>query len=271
MSTTAQPVPTTHTGVIRDAWRMMTNNYFALAGVALAAFVATILVLLLNIIPVLGQVFSAFLLSLVLGLAFLVALEIGRRTPGPVQAVTGRLSLNRVVELCIVLLPIGILELLIDAAVSFVTLFGAFASMGMRGRGNEMGFLLLVVSPFLIVFVAYLKSWIVVKVMPAACYVLAAPKEAGIAPLTRLRQGWGLSKGRAAGFAIRYWLIVAIGMLIDLVPFLGVTVGRVLFTDPFILAGIVVIYHRLIARDLPGVRPRTRTTADVAAEQAGPY
>jgi hypothetical protein len=250
---------------------MMVNNYFALAGVALAAFVATVLVLLLNVIPLLGQVFSAFLLSLVLGLAFLVALEIGRRTPGPVQAVTARLSLNRVVELCVVLLPIGILELLIDAAVSFVTLFGFAASIGMRGRGSDMGFLFLAITPFLMVFVAYLKSWIVVKVMPAACYVLAAPKEAGIAPLTRLRQGWSLSRGRAAGFALRYWLIVTIGLLIDLVPFLGVTVGRVLFTDPFILAGIVVIYHRLIARDLPGVRPRARSTADVVAEQAGPY
>ena len=271
MSQTVGSAPSTPTGVIRDAWRMMVNNYFALAGVALAAFVATILVMLLNIIPVLGQVFSAFLLSLVVGLAFLVALEIGRRTPGPVQAVMGRLSLNRVVELCIVLLPIGILDLLIDSAVSAFTLFMTFASFGMRRGGDEMAYLLLAVSPFLIVLVAYLKAWIVIKVMPAACYVLAVPKEAAIAPLTRLRQGWALSSGRAGGFAIRYWLLVAIGMLIDLVPFLGITVGRVLFTDPLVLSGLVVVYHRLIARDLPGLRPRVRTTADVAAEQAGPY
>lgn len=258
-------------GVVRDAWRLMVNNYFALAGVALAAFVATIAVLLLNVIPVLGQVFSAFLMSLVVGLAFLVALEIGRRTSGPVQAVAGRLSLNRIVELCIVLLPLGILELLIDAAVSFFTLFFGLASSGFRRGGEGMMMLMIVLGPLMIVMAAYLKAWIVVKVMPAACYVLAAPKEAAISPLTRLRQGWSLSQGRARGLAVRFWLIVTVGMLVDLVPFLGITVGRVLFTDPFVLAGIVVIYHRLIGRDLPGLQPRARSSADVAAETAGPY
>lgn len=263
-ATSPDPLSTSK-GVIGDSWRLLFRNYWQFAILGVVYVVVGIVISLLNLIPLLGQLLGVFLSSLVFGLAMLIALAIARREDNAFGRVATSLAPQRLLELAIAMVPIGLLGVLEYIAEWWALVIG-LGGFAYFEAGALFGLPGLIVALLFVVVFAY----VTVKLAFTAYFIAAVPAEAAMAPLARMRQSASLTKGRTSGFVIAYLLVKIVGGLFSLIPLLGPIVIGAAFTIPFEFAALVVIYHRLTARALPGLTKRQVTAADKSAETVKP-
>lgn len=252
-------------GTIGASFRLLFRNYwsFAVLGVVLA--LARIFIGLLNYIPLLGQVLGIFLWSLVYGLALLAALGIARREASPYDRVGAVLAPKRLLELAVVMVPVG----LVLVAATLTRQF--FFWTGMVGSMMAQSMLVLNMPVLLAAIVfAMIEAYVLIKVAFSAFFVAAVPPDASAAPFARMRQSMKLSRGRAFGLALSYLLVTILGAFFDLIPIIGSVIIAAALILPLKLAALIVIYHKLIDRPLEGLGRQVRTAADEAADEVKP-
>ena len=250
-----------HKSVVADAWRLLFRNYWSFAILGVATTAAYLLLAWLNFIPVLGQLLSAFLYGIVHAMSLIAALYIARRSDNVAGSTVSHLSGARAVEYGLMLLPLGLISV-IGQWIYRTILFGGLFT----GTLESIGFVLLPISILFFVFVVY----VTLRLSFTAYYAAGVPADASIDPLKRLSQSWKLTSVKTWAFVGQYFLIMLVAALLMFIPFIGPTLLSAVFATPFELAGIVVIYHRLTSRPIPGLEKREKTEADKAADEAAP-
>ena len=253
-------------GVVGDSFRLLIRNYWPMAILCVAWVVADLLLGLLFFIPLLGQLLMIFLFSLLFGTGFLISLAITRREPSFMTYLSKALAPARFAELAIVLAPLAI------AAIAFsmlgrVVRFGGLIASGAAENWAPMFILMIVVG----IPVFLLNIWLTLKFSFAPAFVAAAPPAAPIAPLQRMKQSIALSRGRSWSFMWGIILAMLASVVFGFIPIVGPIVVEALFVQPYLFCVMVVIYHRLIGRELEGLKPRApKPAAEAEAEQSGP-
>ena len=263
--TTGPIMPSGPQGDLRSSFVLLFRNYWPLALVGVALVVARLALSVIGFIPLLGQLLGMFLHSLLFGLALLVALAIARRMSSPFALLGSVMSPARLLELAVVLVPLGLIEVLRMMVYRWVA-FGTLVSMGssqtvIAGQlvfyGALFGF-------------AILAAWVLVKLAFAPFYVAATPDGASAAPFARMKQSMALSRGKSLRLAIVYIVIQFLGAFFNFIPLLGDIIIAAALTVPLQLCAIIVIYHRLTNRPLEGLTRKTKSAADTAAEDVAP-
>jgi hypothetical protein len=250
--------------IIGNSFALLFRNYWLLALVGTSIYVAGLIVFGLNFVPVIGQLLGMFLYSLAFSLGMLVALGVARREPSVFIYLTPVLNGNRLVELAIALVPIGLLAVFKRLVSGWIALTAL--GVGMGGGPGASNLLLLTY----VLAVSLFEAWLYVKLAFTPFFASAVPADAAIRPFQRMRQSAKLSRGRVWKFVFAYFVVAIIAALFDLIPLLGSVVIAAVLGLPLKIACLLVIYHRLIARPLEGLAVREKTAADRDAETSGP-
>jgi len=235
----------------------------ALVGVALV--VARLALSILGFVPLLGQLLGMFLHSLFFGLALLAALAVARRMASPFALLGPVMAPARLLELAVVLVPLGLIEVLRTIVGRWV-IMGSLMSMG-SSQAVMMSPLISIVA---LVGFALLAAWVLVKLAFAPFYIAAMPEGSSAAPFARMKQSMALSRGKSLRLVIVYLVIQFIGAFFNFIPLLGDIIIAAALTVPLQLCAIIVIYHRLTGRPLEGLTRKSPSAADTAAEDVAP-
>jgi hypothetical protein len=251
--------------MVGDSLRLLFRNYWQMALVGVVLVAARLLVGVLNFIPLLGQLLSSFISSFIFGYALLTALAVARRSESPFVFAMSAASPRRMLEMAIVLVPLGLVVVAEDAA----SRAAALAGLGGAHLMQSGAVLLLPTAIIGIAFVV-IQAWVLLKFAFAPFFIAAVPAEAQMDPLARMRQSMRLSKDRIWRFILALLLVNIVGGLFNLIPLLGPVVIGAAFSLPLQLCVLIVIYHRLTGRELSGLTRRLKTETDRAAEDITP-
>lgn len=249
--------------VLGGTFALLFRNYWRMALIGVAVVFAKLLISALLFIPLLGQLLGLFFYSLTFSLALLAALAVARRAPA-LTYLTPALAPMRLLELAVVLFPIGLIEVINLTITRFLT-FGA--GLFWLGGGSGLGILMIYIWMvlYLLIYV-----WGQIKFGFAPFFVAAAPSDAAPAPFARMGRSMRLTRGKFFGYALVYMAIGVIGLLFGLIPFLGSVVISAVFSTPLQICALIVIYHRLTVRPLAGLQRRVKTASDLAADDTKP-
>ena len=268
MTDTASPTPSeprSVLAVLSDSFTLLFRNYWPLAILGVVFVVLDLLLGLIFLIPLLGQLLGMFLYSLLFSSALLVALAIARRMASPFDLLSACLSPARLLELSVVLVPLGLVAVL-ERIVRTWFVFGGLLAAGSLETMAAFSVPLLIFG----IIMAVLSSWILIKFAYSAFFIAAVGTEAAINPFRRMRQSMTLSRGRGFRLALTIIVIALAGSLFGVIPLIGPIVIEAALIFPLQLCALVVIYHDLIGRDLEGLSRREKTEADRAADDIAP-